>query len=101
MGRVDMTKMDHRSFTDAMRIRGDNKHEALQRLLAHKLPGKPLIVEGVEDPDYLTFLAQHWDEKEHGQLYGQGYCLETGEHWSPTLRPLKPFGLPGGDFLLQ
>ena len=101
LSRVEMTKMDYRSFADAMAIRGEDKEEALARLYAHNLPNRPLVVEGVQDSDYLEFLERHWNFAEHGYLYGQGYILESGVHWDNSVRPLKGYGLPGGSFLLS
>jgi hypothetical protein len=99
--RVEMTKMDYKSFVDAMAVRGDDKDETLRQLLAHNLVDKPLIVEGIQDPDYLEFLERHWDFKKYGYLYGQGYLIEPGLHLKETVRPLKDYGLPGGSFLMS
>ncbi|MBL8329692.1 MAG: TIR domain-containing protein [Rubrivivax sp.] len=97
--RVEMTKMDYRSFIDAMEMRGDDKDGALARLLAHNVIDKPLIVEGVQDEDYIEFLQRHWDFKKYGHLYGQGHILDTAVHWNKAIRPLRDFGTPGGSFL--
>jgi hypothetical protein len=99
MGRVELTKMDHNSFEAAMDIRGDDPREALSRLRAYKIRGKPLVVEGVQDPDYLMFLERQWDYKKCGELYGQGYELDPGLHWDSDMLSLKDFGLPGGSAL--
>ena len=98
-GRVELTKMDHASFKAAMDIRGDNAREAIKRLRAYKIRGKPLVVEGVQDPDYLMFLEHNWDYKKFGELYGQGYELDPGLHWDAEMLSLKQFGLPGGSAL--
>ena len=95
MTRVELTKMDHSSFNAAMAIRGDRPTEAINKLRAHKLRGKPLVVEGIQ-MEHLTFLERMWDYDRYGVLYGQGYELEHGTHWEQELRSLKPYGLPGG-----
>lgn len=97
--RVEMTKMDYRSFKEAMNVRGDDLQRALDMLLKHNVREKPLIVEGIEDRDYLEFLERHWDFKQHGHLYGQGYCLDSSHHWNSAIQPLKDFRLPGGSYL--
>ena len=97
--RVEMTKMDYRSFKDAMSVRGDDATRSLGLLLRHNVREKPLIVEGIEDEDYLAFLERHWDYRKHGHLYGQGYCLDSRHHWNAAIQPLKPFRLPGGSYL--
>ena len=97
--RVEMTKMDYRSFKEAMSVRGDDMRRSLDMLLKHNVREKPLIVEGIEDRDYLEFLERHWDFKKDGHLYGQGYCLDSSHHWNSAIQPLKDFQLPGGSFL--
>ena len=97
--RVEMTKMDYRSFKQAMDVRGDDVRRSLDMLLRHNMADKPLIVEGIEDRDYLEFLERHWDFKRHGQLYGQGYCLDDSHPWNSAIQPLKEFRLPGGSYL--
>jgi EAL domain-containing protein (putative c-di-GMP-specific phosphodiesterase class I) len=97
---VEITKMDHSSFVKAMEGRGDNAKQTMRALLAHNIKNKALIVEGVQDPDYIDFLERHWDFKKHGFLYGQGYILDSGIHWDSAVKPLKGYGLPGGSFLL-
>lgn len=99
--RVEMTKMDYRSFKEAMSVRGDDVHRSLDLLLRHNVRGKPLIVEGIEDEDYLAFLERHWDHRTHGHLYGQGYCLDSRHHWNAAIQPLKAFQLPGGSYLAE
>jgi hypothetical protein len=99
--RVEMTKMDYRSFKQAMDVRGDDARRSLDLLLQHNMADKPLIVEGIEDSDYLEFLERHWDFKRHGHLYGQGYCLDSSHHWNSAIQPLKEFRLPGGSYLAE
>jgi TIR domain len=99
--RVEMTKMDYRSFKQAMAVRGDDARRSLDMLLQHNMADKPLIVEGIEDRDYLEFLERHWDFKRHGHLYGQGYCLDSSHHWNSAIQPLKDYCLPGGSYLAE
>ncbi|MEQ1528532.1 MAG: hypothetical protein ABL925_04390, partial [Methylococcales bacterium] len=99
LSRVEMTKMDYKSFIDAMEDRGEDKEKALNKLLEHNLKDKPLVVEGVQDPDYLEFLRRHWDFKKYGHLYGQGYIIEPNKNLDDRIKPLNEFGLPGGNYL--
>ena len=96
--RVDMTKMDCKAFLQAMRVRGQDPSKTLVRLRAHKIPNKPLVVEGVQHPDYAHFLELAWDSNQWGELYGQGYSLECGVPWEGAVQSLKAYGLPGGGF---
>lgn len=97
--RVEMTKLDYRAFQAAMEIRGDNPGEAIARILAHKVAGKPMVVEGVEDPNHLRFLDQHWPFGKYGHLLGQGYIITPGYPWENWTTDLRRFGLPGGHIL--
>jgi hypothetical protein len=99
IGRVELTKMDHVSFKAAMDIRGDDPKEAIRRLRTYKVRGIPLVVEGVQDPDYVLFLERNWDYRKHGELYGQGYALDPGVYWDADVQSLKTYGLPGGSTL--
>jgi len=99
--RVEMTKMDNYGFVEAMECRGEDKEETLRLIQCHNILSKPLIVEGVQDSDYLHFLERNWDYEKHGQLYGQGYAIEAGLHWESTVQPLKGYELPGESILLQ
>ncbi len=100
--RVEMTKMDYKSFSAAMQIRGDNKKQAIEQIRKYKITNKPLIVEGVQDNDYIQFLQRNWDFKKYGYLYGQGYCLESSFHWEKSnILSLKPFELPPGSYLSE
>lgn len=96
ISRVELTKMDHLSFKAAMDIRGDDPQGAINRLRANKVGSKPLVVEGVQDSDYLEFLERNWV---YGELYGQGYQLDPGLYWNLEMLSLKDFGLPGGSAL--
>lgn len=95
---VELTKMDCKAFLRAMRVRGQDPSKTLVRLRDHKIPDKPLVVEGVEDPDYQHFLELTWNSNQWGELYGQGYSLECGVPWEGAVQSLKPYGLPGGGF---
>jgi hypothetical protein len=97
--RVEMTKVDYMGFQKVMEARCDGPSEAIARLAEHKLPDKPLVVEGVENPSYLRFLHGHWPVASHGHLYGQGYAISPGPPWNRWIRDLKDFGLPGGQIL--
>ena len=97
--RVEMCKVDYKTFRAAMDVRGDSPAEAIQRIAAHRIPGKPLIVEGVENPNYLRFLHKHWPSNKYDQLFGQGYIIEPGRPWDAWTSDLRTFGLPGGHFL--
>lgn len=93
---VELTKMDCKAFLRAMRLRGQDPSKAIVRLRDHKISHKPLVVEGVEDPDYQHFLELTWNSNQWGELYGQGYSLECGVPWEGAVQSSKPYGLPGG-----
>jgi hypothetical protein len=76
--RVDMTKIDHRALANAMARRVNDPREAICVLREHRVADKPLIVEGVHDPDHQVFLERHWDYEKYGRLHGQGYALNVG-----------------------
>lgn len=95
---VEMTKMDCKAFRQAMRLRGEDPSKTLVRLCAEKVPDKPLVVEGVEELDYVRFLELAWSSRQLGELYGQGHSLECGLQWEGAVESLKPYGFPGGGF---
>lgn len=97
--RVEMSKVDYKTFRAAMDVRGDCPEEAIRLIAAHRIAGKPLIVEGVENQNYLRFLHKHWPSNKYGQLFGQGYIIEPGRPWDAWTTDLRTFGLPGGHFL--
>jgi hypothetical protein len=97
--RVEMSKVDYKTFRGAMEVRGDDPEEAVRRIAAHRIAGKPLIIEGVENPNYMRFLHEHWPCNKYGQLFGQGYIIEPGRPWDTWTADLRSFGLPGGHFL--
>ncbi|HEY6328686.1 MAG TPA: TIR domain-containing protein [Blastocatellia bacterium] len=98
---VEMTKVDQKTFQSAMNVRGDNPRRAIETISSHKIRGKPIIVEGVEDPNHIRFLTRHWEEDKFGALFGQGYVVEPGSPWDNWTSDLRTFGLPGGHFLDQ
>jgi EAL domain-containing protein (putative c-di-GMP-specific phosphodiesterase class I) len=97
--RVEMSKVDYKTFRKAMDMRGDSPEEAIRCIAAHRISGKPLIVEGVESFNYLRFLHERWPSNKYGHLYGQGYIIEPGQPWDSWTTDLRKFGLPGGHFL--
>jgi len=97
--RVEMTKMDSYGFIKAMEDRGEDKEETIRLIQCHNIFSKPLIVEGIQDIDYLHFLERNWDYEKYGRLYGQGYAIEAGLHWEKTVQPLKGYELQGGSIL--
>ena len=99
--RVEMSKVDCRTFRQAMDMRGDDPKGAINLIAAHRIADRPLIVEGVEEATYLRFLREHWPFKKYGHLYGQGYIIEPGSPWDEWTADLRRFGLPGGHFLLD
>jgi len=97
--RVEMTKVDHESFRNAMEKRGDDPAGAIAQIAANRIPGKPLVVEGLEDSSHLWFLDRHWSFPAHGHLFGQGYAIEPGRPWNAWTADLRSFGFPGGHIL--
>jgi TIR domain-containing protein len=97
--RVEMSKVDNNTFLNAMAVRGDDPKKAVELILEHRIPGKPLIVEGIEDRNYLRFLDRHWPLETHGSLFGQGYIVLPGKPWDEWTMDLRNFGLPGGHFM--
>lgn len=96
--RVEMTKLDYKTFSEAMEGRKDDPYETLFRLKQHKVRDKPLIVEGVRPSDF-EFLERWWKFPEMGYLYGQGQSIDCGPPWMDAVFPLKPYGGLGGGFL--
>jgi hypothetical protein len=94
--RVEMSKVDYPTFQNAMVRRADNPKQAIDEILQHKIPGKPLIVEGVSNQSYRRFLTRNWSADVQGNLYGQGYDVLPGPPWDDWTRDLRSFGLPGG-----
>jgi hypothetical protein len=97
--RVEMTKIDFRGFQEAMAIRGDAPQESIERIASSLIPGKPLVVEGVQDDNHLRFLEGRWSLEKYGELFGQGYSIEPGLPWQAWTDDLREFGLPGGHIL--
>lgn len=99
--RIEMSKVDCKTFRQAMDMRGDDPKAAIEHIAAHRIADRPLIVEGVEKSNYLRFLREHWPFKKYGHLYGQGYIIEPGSPWDAWTADLRRFGLPGGHLLLS
>src|SRR5215207_185682 len=97
--RVEMSKVDNNTFLNAMKVRGDDPKKAVELIIEHQIPGKPLIVEGIEDRNYVRFLDRHWPFESHGSLFGQGYIVLPGKPWDEWTLDLRNFGLPGGHFM--
>ncbi len=97
--RVEMSKVDNSTFLNAMAVRGDDPKKAIELIIEHRIADKPLIVEGIEDRNYLRFLERNWPFESHGSLFGQGYIVLPGKPWDEWTLDLRNFGLPGGHFM--
>jgi len=97
--RVELSKVDYSTFQTAMRQRGDDAEKAIESIASHRIAGKPLIVEGIAQRNYLRFLTRHWSVDRHGPLFGQGYDLNPGPPWDAWTLDLRTFGLAGGHLL--
>jgi hypothetical protein len=96
MSRVEMSKVDATAFQEAMRRRGEEPAEVIRALASHRVPSKPLVVEGVSEQNHLRFLVRHWPIDKLGPLYGQGYGVKPGAPWEDWMLDLRDVGLPGG-----
>lgn len=99
--RVELSKVDYSTFQAAMQQRGDSAERAIESIAAHRIAGKPLIVEGIANKSYLRFLTRHWSVTTHGTLFGQGYDLSPGRPWDAWTMDLRTFGLAGGHLLRE
>ena len=95
----ELSKVDYSTFQTAMRQRGDDAEKAIESIASHRIAGKPLIVEGIAQKNYLRFLTRHWSVDRHGLLFGQGYDLNPGPPWDAWTLDLRTFGLAGGHLL--
>jgi hypothetical protein len=95
---MEMSKIDCKTFTEVMGMRGQRPKAAITQLCRHQIPGKPLIIEGLENESHLDFLSQNWPDADHS-LLAQGYLVEPGSPWNMLTHDLKKFGLPGGYIL--
>ncbi|MBF0296098.1 MAG: pentapeptide repeat-containing protein [Magnetococcales bacterium] len=60
----------------------------LDDLERYVLPGKPLVVEGVETEEHFRLLVGRWKK---GELYIQGHGVDPGSPWDKWLLPLREF----------
>jgi hypothetical protein len=97
--RVEMSKVDCATFFSAMDIRGNRPKAAITALSAYKIGNKPLILEGLEQENYLRFLNANWPANTRGAVFAQGYRLKPGVPWETWTVDLQAFGLPGGHIL--
>jgi hypothetical protein len=96
--RVEMTKVDVNAYDEAMRLRHEDPLETIYHFQAHKLPNRPLVLEGI-DKRHIRFLEKYWEFPRMGYLYGQGQSIEAGPPWEEAVFPLKPYGCAGGSFI--
>ena len=99
--RVEMCKIDYKTFRGVMNLCGYDPQEAVRLIMAHRIADKLLVVEGVWDESYIEFLREHWPSNRYGRLYGQGRLTELGQPLSARLSDLRDFGLHGGHFLTE
>ncbi|MEO5340391.1 MAG: pentapeptide repeat-containing protein [Magnetococcus sp. MYC-9] len=83
------TKLSHKAFQKlAMDI---DVARAMRQIKEYVLPGKPLVVEGVEQDEHFRLLVNHWPEEENQPLYMQGFGVKPGAPWDLWLSPLRGF----------
>ncbi|MBF0182152.1 MAG: pentapeptide repeat-containing protein [Magnetococcales bacterium] len=83
------TKVSHKAFQKlALDIDVDR---AMRQLQEYVLPGKPLVVEGVEREDHFRLLVNRWQGGESQPLYIQGHGVKPGPPWERWLLPLREF----------
>lgn len=99
MRRVEMTKMDYKATKRALDMRGEDPKAAIKAIRLNCVRGKPLVIEGIENEEYLQFLRQNWKADKYGPLFGQGYCLTPGLYWDGEMTSLQSYGLRGGSML--
>ncbi|MFH1563945.1 MAG: pentapeptide repeat-containing protein [Nitrospirota bacterium] len=97
--RAELTKVDFKTFQKAMKDVWNNPDSVVSKISQFQIPGKPLVIEGVQDSTQQQFLAREWERNRLGHLYGQGLNLNPGQPWNAWLTDLKDFGLLGGHIL--
>ncbi|MBM4031280.1 MAG: NACHT domain-containing protein [Planctomycetes bacterium] len=93
-----LSKVDARAFLHLMAGR-DDPETTVRELASYRLANRPLLVEGVEDDNFVSFLQRHWRHQDNGTLLAQGYLFTPGLSWEGWIADLRHFGLRGGHFL--
>ncbi|MBM4045832.1 MAG: NACHT domain-containing protein, partial [Planctomycetes bacterium] len=96
---AEMTKLDVGRFQEIIRRLADEPKQVIRDLAKYAVPGKPLVVEGVEQRLDMRFLEGHWPLDKLPPLYAQGHGIEPHPLWSPWLADARHFGLRGGQIL--
>ncbi|MGB0720958.1 MAG: hypothetical protein ACPGU7_01060 [Gammaproteobacteria bacterium] len=86
---VAIAKVSNKKAAKLFALRGENPDYVLRQMANVRVPGKPTIVEGIEDPGHLRFLENHWNTDTHGTLWVQGYHLAPADQWREILTPLS------------
>ncbi|MDI6793489.1 MAG: pentapeptide repeat-containing protein, partial [bacterium] len=66
----------------------------IAELAKYRQEGKPFVIEGLEDEEWIEFLKTNW-KKEYGELYVQGYAVRCGRKFTKFLMPPEESGIKG------
>lgn len=79
------SKIDYRCFQKLMEDLGDNPQAILRGIKGYRIPKKPLIVEGLAEEKYITFLQNRGDKNSAEPLFGQGHGVTPNGPWQDWL----------------
>ena len=96
---VAMTKVGFRKSRQLLALRDTDPEAAMRGLRSFKLPGRPMVIEAVDEDLSQVFLYENWDPQ-WGELYAQGRDLSPGPLYEPYLQPLNQYHIRGGGFVL-
>ena len=97
---VVMTKVGFRKANPLLDRHEQEPEQVLAELRRFKLPGRPLVVEAMDEDLRQAFLYSAWDP-EWGTLYVQGRDLAPGPVFRRHLTPLNQFHIRGGGYVLS
>jgi len=97
--RAELAKVNAGRFRTLMHRLTENPEEPIRNIRGFRLPGRPLVVEGVEHPDEIRFLRANFPKHDQEPLYAQGHGIRPNQPWRAWLADLSDFAVPGGQIL--
>ncbi|MBI3893062.1 MAG: NACHT domain-containing protein [Candidatus Wallbacteria bacterium] len=96
---ASFTKLSHRYVQDVLRRLPDDPEAGLKALLQHGLPGKPHVLEGVEDFERVKTVFEEGLRAGRvppgAQIYAQGFDCALDSEWQPFLQVPPGYGWQG------